>query len=111
MRIVSFDNIALRVSARLLSVIVVFSSVFFGQSSSAQAQLFETRAKQAVLLDVTSGSVLFAKEPDLPVPPASLAKLMTMEVVFNALKTGRLTLDDEFLASENAWCTKSRCWF
>lgn len=71
----------------------------------AQAQLFETRAEQALLLDVGSNTVLFAKDADAPIPPASLAKLMTMEVVFHALKSGRLTLDDRFLVSENAWRT------
>lgn len=69
----------------------------------ASAQLFETRAKQAYLIDADTGSVLFAKNEDEQVPPASLAKLMTMEVVFNAIKSGRLKLDDEFAVSENAW--------
>lgn len=71
----------------------------------AIAQSFETRAKQAVLFDVTSGTILYAKDADQPIPPASLAKLMTMEVVFHALKTGRLTMEDRFLVSENAWRT------
>ncbi len=72
-------------------------------AAPAAAQLFETRAKEAILVDSDTGTVLFSKNPDKPVPPASLAKLMTMEVVFNALKNGRLTMDDEFLVSENAW--------
>lgn len=71
--------------------------------STAHAQLFETKAQQALLVDVNSGTVLFSKDPDKQIPPASLAKLMTMEVVFNAISVGRLTLDDEFLVSENAW--------
>lgn len=69
----------------------------------AQAQLFETRAGQAFMIDAETGTVLFSKDADKPIPPASLAKLMTMEVVFHALKTGRLTMDDTFLVSENAW--------
>jgi serine-type D-Ala-D-Ala carboxypeptidase (penicillin-binding protein 5/6) len=72
---------------------------------AAQAQLFETRADTAFMIDAETGTILFAKDPDKPIPPASLAKLMTMEVVFHALKSGRLTLDDEFLVSENAWRT------
>jgi len=71
--------------------------------SSAHAQLFETRAKQALLIDAETGTILFSKDPDKQIPPASLAKLMTMEVVFNAIKSGRLTLDDTFVVSENAW--------
>lgn len=73
--------------------------------AAASAQLFETRAGQAMLLDVETNSILFAKNETVKIPPASLAKLMTMEVVFNALKTGRLTMDDEFQVSENAWRT------
>ena len=71
----------------------------------AAAQLFETRAPHAFMIDADTGTVLFSKDPDELIPPASLAKLMTMEVVFNALKTGRLSLDDEFFVSENAWRT------
>lgn len=71
----------------------------------AEAQLFETRAKQAYMIEAETGTVLFAKNENDPIPPASLAKLMTMEVVFNAIRAGRLTLDDEFAVSENAWRT------
>ena len=70
-----------------------------------QAPLFETRAEQAFMIDAQTGTILFSKDPDSLFPPASLAKLMTMEIVFNAIKTGRLTLDDEFHVSENAWRT------
>ncbi|UCI17416.1 D-alanyl-D-alanine carboxypeptidase [Mesorhizobium sp. B2-1-8] len=73
--------------------------------SPAQAQLFETKAAQAFMIDADTGTVLFSKDADKPIPPASLAKLMTMEVVFNALKSGRLKLDDTFVVSENAWRT------
>lgn len=74
-------------------------------AAQAQAQLFETRAKAAFMVDAETGSILFSKEPDALIPPASLAKLMTMEVVFNAIKSGRYTLDDTFVVSENAWRT------
>jgi D-alanyl-D-alanine carboxypeptidase (penicillin-binding protein 5/6) len=71
----------------------------------ANAQLFETKAAQAFMIDAETGTVLFSKDADKPIPPASLAKLMTMEVVFNAIKSGRMTLDDTFVVSENAWRT------
>lgn len=71
----------------------------------AAAQLFETKAAQAFMIDAETGTVLFAKDADRPMPPASLAKLMTMEVVFNAIKSGRVTLDDTFVVSEYAWRT------
>lgn len=73
--------------------------------TSAQAQLFETKAKQAFMIDADTGTILFSKNPDTPIPPASLAKLMTMETVFHAIKAGRMTLEDTFQVSENAWRT------
>ena len=82
-------------------LLIVFALVFF--TSPAFSQLYQTPAKQALLLDADTGSVLFAKEPDTKIPPASLAKLMTMEVVFNQLRSGNLSLDDKFFVSENAW--------
>lgn len=73
--------------------------------SSAQAQLLDIKAKQAFMIDAITGTVLFEKDADTPVPPASLAKLMTMEVVFHALKTGRRTINEVFPVSEYAWRT------
>ena len=70
---------------------------------AANAQDFATKAKQAILLDADTGSVLFEKNADELMPPASMAKLMTMEAVFNALKTGQYKLTDPFRVSENAW--------
>jgi D-alanyl-D-alanine carboxypeptidase (penicillin-binding protein 5/6) len=71
----------------------------------AQAQAFETKAKQVYLIDAETGTVLFAKNENAVVPPASLAKLMTMEVVFDAIRKNELTLDTEFPVSEHAWRT------
>ncbi len=64
---------------------------------------FQTSVPNALLLDVNSDSVLFEKGGDQLVAPASLAKLMTLEFVFNEIKQGRLKLDQEFVISENAW--------
>jgi serine-type D-Ala-D-Ala carboxypeptidase (penicillin-binding protein 5/6) len=74
-------------------------------SSIAQAQLLDTKAKQAFMIDAITGTILFEKDADAPVPPASLAKMMTMEVVFQALKSGRRTEGEAFPVSENAWRT------
>ncbi|MDP2733641.1 MAG: D-alanyl-D-alanine carboxypeptidase family protein, partial [Hoeflea sp.] len=90
------------VLARLLFALTLLIG---GSGAPAQAQLFETRAQQAYLIDADTGTVLFAKNENDLVPPASLAKLMTMEVVFNAIHSGRLRLDDTFEVSENAWRT------
>lgn len=73
--------------------------------TAANAQLFETKAAQAFMIDAETGTVLFSKDADKPIQPGSLAKLMTMEVTFDAIKSGRLKLDDTFVVSENAWRT------
>src|SRR6516165_5304557 len=64
---------------------------------------FQTSVPAALLLDVESDSVLFEKNGDQLVAPASTAKLMTLEYVFNEIKHGRAKLSDEFVISENAW--------
>jgi D-alanyl-D-alanine carboxypeptidase (penicillin-binding protein 5/6) len=84
-----------------LALAILFASA--AVSSPVNAQLFETRAAQAFMIDADTGAILFSKDPDKPIPPASLAKLMTMEVTFDALKSGRYRLDDTFVVSENAW--------
>lgn len=62
-------------------------------------------APHAILIDAESGSVLFERNADELVYPASLAKLMTAEVVFNELRQGNITLEDQAVISENAWRT------
>ncbi|WP_191060044.1 D-alanyl-D-alanine carboxypeptidase family protein [Geminicoccus harenae] len=73
--------------------------------AAAQPLAFETKARAAILLDHRTGSVLFAKEPDLRLPPASMSKLMTAYMVFDAIRAGRLSEDDELPVSETAWRT------
>lgn len=92
-------------SFQRLSLLGALLSFILILSTPVSAQLFETKAPQAFMVDAETGTILFAKEADRLVPPASLAKLMTMEVVFHALKTGSHTLDDTFMVSENAWRT------
>jgi D-alanyl-D-alanine carboxypeptidase (penicillin-binding protein 5/6) len=84
-------------SAALLALLTLFSL------SAAHAQLFSTRASEAYMIDAETGTILFSKDADKLIPPASLAKLMTLEMVFHAIKTGRLNLDDQFYISVNAW--------
>lgn len=94
------------VSVRWVVGALLCASVYIGVFSAinpASAQRFETRAAHAILMDAETETVLFQFEADTPMPPASMAKLMTVAVIFNALKTGRLSLDDEFLVSEDAW--------
>ncbi|MGH6920605.1 MAG: D-alanyl-D-alanine carboxypeptidase family protein [Geminicoccaceae bacterium] len=67
------------------------------------AKAYETLARAAILVDHDTGQVLFAKNADEPLPPASMSKLMTVLMVFERLHDGRLKLDDEFTVSEKAW--------
>ncbi|MEL6374363.1 MAG: D-alanyl-D-alanine carboxypeptidase family protein [Pseudomonadota bacterium] len=71
-------------------------------ATPAQAA-FQTKAKQAILIDADSGAILYQRNADQLMSPASMSKLMTLAVMFRALKTGQLTLDEEFLMTENAW--------
>jgi serine-type D-Ala-D-Ala carboxypeptidase (penicillin-binding protein 5/6) len=64
---------------------------------------FETAAKQALIVDQQTGSVLLEKDADVPIHPASMTKLMTLYILFDQLKQKKLTLDDTFRVSENAW--------
>ena len=78
-------------------------AAFFAMLSPALAQDFDTKAKFAVLMDYQSGTLLYNKAPDEALEPASMAKLMTIAVVFDELQRGRLTMNDEFFISEHAW--------
>jgi serine-type D-Ala-D-Ala carboxypeptidase (penicillin-binding protein 5/6) len=78
---------------------------FFAVIGCARAEgpVFETAAKQAILIDYRSGAVFFEKGADELMPPASMSKLMTMVLVFEGLKSGKLTMDQEFAITEDAW--------
>ena len=79
--------------------------VLIGLTGTAQTALGQTQttpARGAIVIDLTSGAVLLEKNADTPIPPASMSKLMTLEVVFEALETGRLALDDTFRTSVRA---------
>ncbi|WP_201776117.1 D-alanyl-D-alanine carboxypeptidase family protein [Devosia geojensis] len=85
--------------------IVALMLGFAGLAMAQGAPQFSTAAKFAILVDHESGTVLFQQSADEPLEPASMAKLMTIAVVFNELRTGRLSLDTELFVSENAWRT------
>ncbi len=69
----------------------------------ARAASIETIAKQAVLIDLTTDTVLFEKNAEQRMPPSSMSKIMTIYMVFEALKQGELSLDRVFKVSERAW--------
>jgi serine-type D-Ala-D-Ala carboxypeptidase (penicillin-binding protein 5/6) len=72
-------------------------------SGSKPSDAYQTAAPHAILIEAESGTVLFEKGADDLIPPASLSKLMTQEVVFNEIKQDRLKPTTEFRVSTNAW--------
>jgi D-alanyl-D-alanine carboxypeptidase (penicillin-binding protein 5/6) len=72
-------------------------------AASLPACAFETTARAAYVIDGTTGAVLLAHNETLEQPPASMSKLMTLTLLFEALADGRLTLDSTFRVSEKAW--------
>lgn len=84
-----------------------FGSVAFAANNSVQGakkdEGYDTDAPTAILIDASSGSVLFEKNADELRAPSSMMKLMTAEVVFHAIKQGEVKLTDEYHVSENAW--------
>lgn len=87
-------------SLRNLSLIAVFAIAFI---PLRPVSAIETLAKEVVLMDMETGAILLDIDADKPMPPASMSKLMTVFMVFERLRDGRLSLDDTFLVSENAW--------
>lgn len=69
----------------------------------AEEEPFESTARQAILIEAETGTVLYAKNADALMPPSSMAKLMTVELVFKALVEGRLALHQEIPVSADAW--------
>ena len=72
-------------------------------ATASQANAVETSAKQAIVIDYDTGNVLFAKNSDESVGPASMTKMMTIYLLFERLKDGRLSLESELAVSEKAW--------
>jgi D-alanyl-D-alanine carboxypeptidase (penicillin-binding protein 5/6) len=91
---------------RLWRVALVGIAFVVALAGHASAQLdFDTGAPYAILVDQESGTVLFQKEADTPIEPASMAKLMTVAVVLDMVDRGALDLTDQFFISEHAWRT------
>ncbi len=69
----------------------------------SNAAEFNVEAKTAILQDYLSGEILYEKEADMSIYPASMTKIMTSIIAFDLIKKGQLSLDEKFLVSENAW--------
>ena len=83
--------------------ILTVLSIFLLNSVLAFGSYIDTDAKTAVVIDGTTGKVLFEKNKDKKTFPASMTKIMTTLIVFEKLSNGTLSLDDTFLVSERAW--------
>ena len=80
----------------------ILSSIVLGLALALPAQAFDTGAKAAFVFDMTTGTVLLDKNADMPLPPASMSKLMTLYVAFEAIRDGRLSLDERLPVSRHA---------
>ena len=95
--------------AAALALAVGWGGIVYAANNSVQGAKkevengFDGDAPTAILIEATSGSVLFEKNADELRAPSSMMKLMTAEVVFNAIKKGDVKLTDEYRISENAW--------
>jgi len=78
---------------------IIFTLLLTFNSNAA----FNIKARSAILQDYLSGEILFEKEPDNSIYPASMTKIMTAIVAFDLIKNGNLSLDEKFIISENAW--------
>lgn len=84
----------------LAGLLALGTVLCFGSASSLA---IDTSAREAVVVEAATGRVLFEKNADQRMPPASMSKLMTAYMVFSRLRDGSLSLEDTFRVSENAW--------
>ena len=82
---------------------LVFLCFAFAFPVAAQESGFTTKAPHVVIMDFDTGEVLFEKDARKPMAPASMTKIMTANMIFEALKNGTITMDTEFRVSEEAW--------
>lgn len=85
-----------------MTLVRLFATLALIGALALPAGAFDTRARAAYVYDMTTGTVLMEKEADLPLPPASMSKLMTLNMLFEALRDGRVTLDTRFRVSSRA---------
>lgn len=80
----------------------LLTPLFLVMAMAAPVAAFDTRATSAFVVDTKTGTVLLSKNADTPLPPASMSKLMTLYVTFEAIRDGRLALDDRLPVSSHA---------
>jgi D-alanyl-D-alanine carboxypeptidase (penicillin-binding protein 5/6) len=82
---------------------IYFLILLFLSSISNSYSNIEIKARTAILQDFLSGEILYEKDPDIQIYPASMTKIMTSIIAFDLIKSGDLSLDDKFIVSEKAW--------
>ena len=85
---------------KILTAVILFFNLF---STSVYSANFDIKARTAILQDYLSGEILFEKNPDLRIFPASMTKIMTTIIAFDLIDRGELSLGEKFFISENAW--------
>ena len=80
--------------------LIIFTTFFLVEFASAN---FDLKARTAILQDYYSGEILYEKEADTSINPASMTKIMTSIIAFDLIKSGDLKLDEKFIISEKAW--------
>src|SRR3954452_14319791 len=84
-------------------ILATAASLLVASAAPAAAPQFDTPAKTAFLIDMSSGAVLFAKDPDMRMPPASMAKMMTTDVAFELIDKGQLPLNKMCTVRPETW--------
>jgi D-alanyl-D-alanine carboxypeptidase (penicillin-binding protein 5/6) len=82
---------------------IYFLILLFLSSISNSYSNIEIKARTAILQDFLSGEILYEKDPDIQIYPASMTKIMTSIIAFDLIKSGNLSLDEKFIVSEKAW--------
>src|SRR5262245_65087433 len=95
--------VALALAAAIGCAGAVYAANNSVQGAKKDDHAFDGDAPTAILMEASSGSILFEKNADEMRAPSSMMKLMTVEIIFNAIKEGKIKLTDEFRISENAW--------
>jgi|TARA_B100000929_G_scaffold290842_1_gene286183 D-alanyl-D-alanine carboxypeptidase (penicillin-binding protein 5/6) len=85
---------------KVLTSLLIFFNIL---STNVNSSEFSINAKTAILQDYLSGKILYEKNPDLRIFPASMTKIMTSIIAFDLIKNNHLKLDEKFFVSENAW--------
>ncbi|MBQ4284147.1 MAG: D-alanyl-D-alanine carboxypeptidase [Lachnospira sp.] len=110
----SYNKIFRQMLVLIVAIIMATSSIMFAMSAPfcvvAKEEQSEKEAKQginlespsAILMEASTGQVIFEKDADKPMPPASVTKIMTLLLIFDAIGEGKLSLEDEVTVSENA---------